>query len=121
LPAGKTNASSVLTLDIVDRAPSRRADSVRLSLPLHAEGASFMEMQGGEADYRVRVSRQGSPEQPGPLRIDLRRIDRRRVEDVDRRNLQLEVSVDLRAGQRVVIARLDRPNGGSTEVTASLK
>jgi hypothetical protein len=121
--AAKARSSSVLSLEIVDRAPSRRAQTVRLSVPVHERGSSRVESNAGNADYKAEVQRLGSPGDPGPLRIELRRIDRRSHSETDahRADIRLEVNVELRSGERTVLARLERPDGSSTEVQASLR
>jgi hypothetical protein len=121
--AAKARPGSVLSLEIIDRAPSRRNQTVRLSVPVTSRGSSRVESNAGNADYKAEVQRTGSPDDPGPLRIELRRIDRRSHSESDahRADIRLEVSVELQTGQRAVLARLERPDGSSTEVHASLR
>jgi hypothetical protein len=93
-----------------------------VTLPIEKRGVSKIETLADGSDYRVSVAYRGPPEQPGPLQIELRRFDNRpRVERDRRGDLSLAVDVNLRPGEKLLLGRLDRPDGSGTEVTAALR
>lgn len=122
-PPARAASSPVLHVDVVDRASGGARQNVRLSLPLGQTGVSSIETRAGSSEYQLRVHRDGAPETPGPLRIDLRRTDlRRHSESADQRSdLRLDVRVSLQRGERALIARLERPDGSTTDVSAALR
>jgi hypothetical protein len=122
-PPARAASGPVLHLDVVDRTSSGTRQTVRLSLPLAERGSSSVEARAGSSEYHLSVGRDGAPETPGPLRIDLRRTDQRRhSETADQRSdLRLDVRVTLQRGERALIARLERPDGSTTDVSAALR
>jgi hypothetical protein len=121
--ATKAARGPVLHIDFVDRSSAGARQAVRLSVPVAASGNSSVETHAGSARYEVRVHRDGSPESPGSLRIDLHRVDQRHHPDrtEQRSDLRVNVSVALQRGERALITRLERPDGSSTDVSAALR
>jgi hypothetical protein len=113
----------VVELDVVDRSGASAAQNVRLSLPVSERGGtSTIETRAGSAEYRLSVFREGPTDTPGPLRVDLRRNDLRQLERAEQRNdLKLAFSVQLERGKRALVTRLERPDGSTTEVVATLR
>ena len=115
-------ASAVLQLDVIDRSGSSASQTVKLSMPISERGSSTLESRAGGSEYRVAVHREAIPDGPAPLNIDLRRIDMRKHEHAEKRSdVRLTVSVHLQRGQRALVSRLERPDGSSTEIVASLR
>lgn len=118
--APPAHSDPILSLDVVDRESGKRR-SLRLTLPISDQGGSHLETEAGQAGYRLHVHRQTSSE-PNALQIALERSERRKLERGEqRRDISLNVRIKLTRGQRAVLTRLERADGTSTEVSATLR
>ena len=121
-PATAKANHPLLVIDVSDRGSNRATQNIRLSMPIAPTGGAKIETRAGNAEYEVTVVQHGPREQPGPLSIKLRRSDMRRNlgPDEPKSDLRLDVTLELRRGQRAMVARMERPDGSKTEISASL-
>lgn len=88
---------------------------LELLLPVAAHGRSKVEARSGSAFYRIAVSRDGAD---APLHF---KIERSCSRGAERNNVLLSVTVRMHRGARAVLARLSRPDGTTTTITAILQ
>ena len=122
-PAAAKVHHPLLVIDVHDRGSNRAAQNIRLSIPIAPTGSAVIETRAGHAEYDVTVVQHGPREQPGPISLKLQRSDMRRHlgPDEPKSDLRLEVTLELRRGQRATVARMERPDGSKTEIVASLR
>lgn len=91
---------------------------LELLLPVAERAPSTVEARAGSAFYRVKLSRDGASGSDAPLRFDIERTDR---EGEGRSNVHVSVTVRMHRGSRAVLAKLSRPDGTTTTITAVLE
>lgn len=91
---------------------------LELLMSIADRGTSMVKARAGSVFYRIEVSHLGAPGSDGPLRFKIRRSDSA-GQGVN--NMEVSVVVRMRRGARVVLARLSRPDGATTTVTAELQ
>lgn len=109
-PPATTPAAPSARLEIADG----DAQPLALVMPIAERGASRVEAHAGSAFYKVSLARDGAD---GALRFEIDRSDARGSGE---RDVRVAVSVRMRRGVRVVLAKLTRPDGPTTTITASL-
>lgn len=123
--AARASARSAHVQEATPAAPSARvriadgdARPLELLLPITEHGRSRVEARAGSAFYRISVSHEGRPGSEAPLHFDIERTD---SQGAGRRDVKLSVAVRMRRGARAVLARLSRPDGTTTTITATLQ
>ncbi len=91
---------------------------LELLVSIADRGSSKVEARAGSAFYRIEVSHVGAPDSDRPLHFKIERSD---SAGQGMNNVEVSVSVRMRPGARVVLARLSRPDGSTTTVTAALE
>lgn len=115
-PAAQTHTRAVPSAQVRIADGSKRP--LDLLLPITDRGESKVEARAGSAFYRIKVSRDGPSGSDAPLRFEIERTD---SQGAGRSDIRLSVAVRMRRGARAVLARLARPDGTTTTVTATLE
>lgn len=116
-PRAAAPAPAVVAVEIREIRAGAPTQIERFSLPLGDHG-STIESRVADAEYRISVHRAGSGA-GAPLGFDVRKsLHLPKGQSTEARVL---ASVRLSAGQHVVIAAMDRPDGSRTEVLAQLQ
>lgn len=95
---------------------STRALEIRV--PVTDRGPSKVEARSGTTFYRMSLNRDGPSGDDSLMRFDVERSD---SQGAGRSDVRVSVSVRMRRGARVTLARLARPDGTTTTITAMLE
>jgi len=118
-PPAASSASPVMVgIEIREIRAGAPAQLERFSLPLGDGGQSRIEVRAGDSEYRLSLHRDG-PGPNAPLVFDVRKSQR--TAKGPSSEARVNATVRVRAGQPVVIAAIDRPDGSRTEVLAQIQ
>lgn len=113
-----TSGPTMVSIEIRELVAATPARIERFTLPLGELGSSSrIDTQVGDAEWRISVHREGR-DAAAPLRFDVRKSVR--VPKAPSTEARVNAGVRMSAGQHVVIASMDRPDGSRTEVLAQL-
>ena len=101
-----------IDVEVEDRAPDKSSHVVRFSLSV-IDGRALLKARDGDAKYDLDA--RSSPSVAPHFTLNLKRSDGAAAGDIE-----LSSAIPLGAGQRVLVAKIDRADGRLTTVVAQV-